>query len=99
MPRARQYSCEELIKHLKKLELKLGRLPREKDVAENYNKDSRTSLKAYLNEFGTFGKARKSAHLSSTPWQKFSKSIPPSIKPKLFAGLTTVSTDKSKIEP
>lgn len=73
LPRAKQYSREDLIRHLKKLEMKIGRIPRHKDVEENYKKDVRPSLKAYLNEFGTISNARKAARISNAQWKKFSK--------------------------
>jgi Homing endonuclease associated repeat len=73
LPRAKQYSRDDLIRHLKKLETKIGRIPRQKDIEENYKKDVRPSLKAYLNEFGTISKARKAAHILNIQWQKFSK--------------------------
>jgi transposase-like protein len=73
LPRAKQYSRDDLIWHLKKLELQIGRIPRRKDMDENYEKDFRPSLKAFLNEFGTLSKARKAAGISNDQWQKFSK--------------------------
>ncbi len=73
LPRAKQYSREDLIKHLRRIEHRLGRIPRHKDIKENYIKDVRPSLKAYINEFGTIIKARKAAHILNKPWQKFTK--------------------------
>ncbi len=37
LPRAKPYSRDDLIRHLKKLELKIGRIPRQKDMVENCN--------------------------------------------------------------
>jgi transposase-like protein len=73
LPRAKQFSRDDLIRHLKKLELKIGRIPRQKEINENYKKDARPSLKAYLNEFGTLSNARKAARILNVQWQKFSK--------------------------
>ena len=73
LPRAREYSREELCEHLRKLERKLGRVPRHNDIEKNYKKDVRPSLKAYLNEFGTISKARKAAHIVNSQWKKFTK--------------------------
>jgi transposase-like protein len=73
LPRARAYSRDELCEHLRKLERKLGRIPRHADIEKNYKKDVRPSLKQYINEFGTLRKARKAARILNTPWQKFTK--------------------------
>lgn len=73
LPRAKHYSREELIKHLKKLELKIGHIPRGNDIEKNYKKDVNPSLKAYLREFGSLSNARKAAQIPNTQWQKFSK--------------------------
>ncbi len=73
LPRAKKYSREEFIRHLKKLELKIGYVPRQKDIVKNYKKDITPSLKAYLREFGTLSKARTAAHIPNAQWKKFSK--------------------------
>ncbi len=71
--RARAYSREELCEHLRKIQRKLGRVPRQNDIEKNYKKDVRPSLKQFLNEFGTISQARKAAKIANPPWQKFTK--------------------------
>ena len=73
LPRARQYSREELISHLKNLKLKIGHIPRINDVNGHYKKDVRPSYKAYINEFGSLSSARKAARIPSIQWQKYSR--------------------------
>ncbi len=69
----KHYSREELIYHLKQLEIKIGRIPRQNDFEKNYKHGERPSLKAFRNEFGSVSEARKAANIPNPQWKKFSK--------------------------
>jgi Homing endonuclease associated repeat len=69
----KHYSRDELINHLKQLNLRIGRIPRQNDFVANYKHGERPSLKAYLNEFGSIINARKAAGIANPQWKKFTK--------------------------